>query len=239
MEIVLFTCLQNNYAVLLRDAMTGQVSLIDAPAAEPVIDELDRRGWGLDQILITHGHSDHIDGLPQLIARYAPSVVGPRLVGERLPPGTRLVGEGDRVMIGTSEGVVWHVPGHCADHVAYYFRDHAVIFVGDTLFTMGCGRVFGDDPAVLFRSIQRIGALPDQTLIYSGHEYTLSNAQFGHAIEPENAAIASRLAEVERLTKAGQPTVPTTLVDERKTNVFLRARDADEFARRREAKNRF
>jgi hydroxyacylglutathione hydrolase len=239
MDIVLFTCLQNNYAVLLRDPAKGQVTLVDAPAAEPVIAELERRGWSLDQILVTHGHADHIDGLPRLIERYHPAIVGPRLVADKLPPGTRLVDEGDRVSIGAAEGQVWHVPGHCADHIAFHFANEGIIFVGDTLFTMGCGRVFGDDPSVLYRSIQRIGALPDETLIYSGHEYTLNNAQFARVTEPENQAIAARLGEIERLTQAGIPTVPTTLAEERATNVFLRARDEAEFARRREAKNRF
>jgi hydroxyacylglutathione hydrolase len=239
MEIALFTCLSDNYAVLLRDPATGKVALVDAPAAEPVIAELETRGWGLDVILVTHQHHDHIEGIAALVARYGATVIAPQLAAAALPDADRFVGEGDIVEIGSLRAEVWETPGHCADHVGYHFADEQVIFVGDTMFTMGCGRIFNLPPDKLHASLQRIAALPGGTRVYSGHEYTLSNARFCAHIEPENPDIAARLKLIEAARAAGEPTVPTTIAEERATNVFVRARDVAEFAARREAKNRF
>jgi len=239
MEIALFTCLDNNYAVLVRCSSTGIVALVDAPAAEPVIVELEKRGWGLDFILVTHQHHDHVEGIPVLVARYGTKVVAPRLAAQALPNADRFVGEGDHVEIGTMRAEVWETPGHCADHVSYHFANEKVIFVGDTMFTMGCGRIFGLPPETLHNSLQRIAALPGETRVYSGHEYTLSNARFCAHIEPDNRDIAARLKAVEAARASGIPTVPTTIAEERATNVFVRAKDVAEFAARRDAKNRF
>ncbi len=147
--------------------------------------------------------------------------------------------EGDRLQIGEIGVEVWDTPGHCADHISYHLPAEQVIFVGDTMFTMGCGRIFNLPPEMLHHSLKRIGALPEATRIYSGHEYTLSNARFAVATEPDNAAIAARLKAIEAMRASGTPTVPTTVAEERATNVFLRAKDVAEFAARREAKNRF
>ena len=239
MDIALFTCLSDNYAVLIRDPSTGTVALVDAPAAEPVIAELDRLGWGLDVILVTHKHDDHIAGIPALVARYGAKVIAPRLAQDALPGADRFVAEGDRVEVGAMRADVWDTPGHCADHISYHFAQEQVIFVGDTMFTMGCGRIFGLPPEKLHTSLQRIAALPEATRVYSGHEYTLSNARFCAHIEPENSAIAARLKAVEAARVAGQPTVPSTVGEELATNVFVRVPDAATFAARREAKNRF
>ncbi|MGL5447300.1 MAG: hydroxyacylglutathione hydrolase [Rhabdaerophilum sp.] len=239
MEIALFTCLSDNYAVLVRCPSTGKVALVDAPAAHPVMAELEKRGWGLDLILVTHQHHDHIEGIPELVARYGAKVIAPRLAADILPAADRLVGEGDTVEIGGLRAEIWETPGHCADHISYHFADENVIFVGDTMFTMGCGRIFGLPPETLYNSLQRIAVLPGDTRVFSGHEYTLSNARFCAHIEPENAAIATRLKAVEAARASGQPTVPTTIAEERATNVFVRAKDVAEFAARREAKNRF
>ncbi len=239
MEIALFTCLSDNYAALLRDEATGTVALVDAPAAEPVIVELERRGWGLDVILVTHQHHDHIEGIPSLVARYGAKVVAPRLAEQALPDADRFVGEGDIVEIGALRAEVWETPGHCTDHVSYHFASEKVIFVGDTMFTMGCGRIFSPPPEKLHASLQRIAALPGETQVYSGHEYTLANARFCAHVEPDNPQVAARLKSVEAARAAGIPTVPTTIAEERATNVFLRATDVAEFAARREAKNRF
>lgn len=239
MEIALFTCLSDNYAVLVRCSSTGKVALVDAPAAEPVIAELERRGWGLDVILITHKHADHIAGIPALVARYRAKVVLPRQAADIMPVASRFMSEGDVVEVGDLRVDVWETPGHCADHVSYHFAGEKVIFVGDTMFTMGCGRIFGLPPEILYNSLQRIAALPGETRVFSGHEYTLPNARFCAHIEPDNAAIAARLKAVEAARSAGQPTVPTTIAEERATNVFVRAKDVAEFAARREAKNRF
>lgn len=239
MQIALFTCLADNYAVLLRDEATGTVALVDAPASEPVIAELEKRGWGLDLILITHRHHDHIEGVPALVARYGAKVIAPALAADVLPQADRFVKEGDGLQIGEIAVEVWDTPGHCADHISYHLPSEQVIFVGDTMFTMGCGRIFNLPPEMLHHSLQRIGALPEATRIYSGHEYTLSNARFAVATEPGNAAIAARLKSIEAMRASGTPTVPTTVAEERATNVFLRAKDVTEFAARREAKNRF
>lgn len=239
MQIALFTCLSDNYAVLLRCSSTGKVALIDAPAAEPVVAELERRGWGLDRILVTHQHADHIAGIPALVARYGAGVVAPRLAAAAIPQAMHFVGEGDTVEIGALRAEVWETPGHCADHVSYHFPREKVIFVGDTLFVMGCGRIFNLPPEKLHASLQRIGALPGDTQLYCGHEYTLANARFCAHVEPDNAAIAERLKAVEAARAAGLPTLPTTIAEERETNVFLRAGHVAEFAARREAKNRF
>lgn len=239
MEIALFTCLSDNYAVLVRCSATGTVALVDAPAAGPVIAELERRGWGLDFILVTHQHHDHIEGIPPLVARYGAKVIAPRLAAQALPEADRFVSEGDRVEIGNLRADVWETPGHCADHVSYHFAGEKVIFVGDTMFTMGCGRIFNLPPETLHASLQRIAALPGETRVYSGHEYTLSNARFCAHIEPGNPEIAARLKAIEVARAAGQPTVPTTIAEERATNVFVRSKDAAEFAARRDAKNRF
>lgn len=239
MEIALFTCLSDNYAVLVRCASTGKVALVDAPAAGPVIAELEKRGWPLDFILVTHKHHDHIEGIPALVARYGATVIAPRLASDALPGADRFVGEGDIVTIGSLCAEVWETPGHCADHVSYHFAEGKVIFVGDTMFTMGCGRIFGLPPETLFHSLQRIAALPGETRVYSGHEYTLSNARFCAHIEPDHPAIAARLKTVESARAAGEPTVPSTIAEEWETNVFVRATDVAEFAARRDAKNRF
>jgi hydroxyacylglutathione hydrolase len=239
MAIALFTCLADNYAVLLRDEATGMVALVDAPAAEPVMAELEKRGWGLDLILITHRHHDHIEGVPALVARSGAKVIAPALAADMLPKADRFVREGDRFSIGEIAVEVWDTPGHCADHVSFHLPAEEVIFVGDTMFTMGCGRIFNLPPDLLFASLRRIGSLPETTRIFSGHEYTLSNARFAAATEPENGSIRARLRMIEAMRAGGIPTVPTTVGEERATNVFLRARDVAEFAARREAKNRF
>ncbi|MCA4922656.1 MAG: hydroxyacylglutathione hydrolase [Methylobacterium sp.] len=239
MAIALFTCLADNYAVLLRDEATGMVALVDAPAAEPVMAELEKRGWGLDLILITHGHHDHIAGVPALVARSGAKVIAPALAADMLPKADRFVREGDRFSIGEIAVEVWDTPGHCLDHISLHLPAEEMIFVGDTMFTMGCGRIFNLPPDLLFASLRRIGSLPETTRIFSGHEYTLSNARFAAATEPENGLIRARLRTIEAMRAGGLPTVPTTVREERATNVFLRAKDLAEFAARREAKNSF
>jgi hydroxyacylglutathione hydrolase len=239
MEIELFLSRGDNYGVLIRDPETGTVAVIDAPEAAPIEAALQRRGWKLDIILVTHKHHDHIEGIPELVRKFGAKVVAPVLAKAEVPGADRYVGEGDVAEVGALRADVWFTPGHCADHVSYHFSREKVIFVGDVLFVMGCGRVLDSTAAKLHASVQRIAALPDDTAIYCGHEYTLANAKFCAHIAPENAAIAARLKAVEAARTAGRFTVPTTLAEEKTTNVFVRARDAAEFAALREAKNRF
>lgn len=238
METILLPTRETNYAVLIRDGASGHVALVDAPEATPIIAALDQRGWQLDTILVTHRHGDHIEGIPDLVAKYGAKVIAPALAEAALPRADRFVKEGDRIEIGSLVADVWDIPGHCVDHIGYHFAKEAVFFAGDTLFTMGCGRVLGSTMEALYASLQRIAALPEETRVYSGHEYSLANAQFCAAMAPDDAAIAARLREIEARIAASQPCVPTTIGEERETNLFLRAPDVARFTALREAKNR-
>jgi hydroxyacylglutathione hydrolase len=239
MEIELFMCRSDNYGVLIRDTVTGVVAAIDAPEVAPIEAALARRGWKLDLILVTHKHFDHVEGIASLVAKYGAKVIAPVLAKAEVPNADRYVREGDVVEVGALRADVWATPGHCVDHVTYHFAGEQVIFVADVLFVMGCGRVLDSTAEALHTSVQRIAALPDATRIYCGHEYTLSNAKFCAHIEPDNADIAARLKAITAAREAGQFTVPTTLAEEKATNVFVRAKNAAEFAARREAKNSF
>ena len=239
MEIELFMCRSDNYGVLIRDPATGVVAAIDAPEVPAIEAALTRRGWKLDLILVTHKHFDHVEGIAPLVAKYGATVVAPVLAKAEVPNADRYVDEGDVVEVGSLKADVWATPGHCVDHVSYHFAGEQVIFVADVLFVMGCGRVLDSTAEALHASVQRIATLPDATRIYCGHEYTLSNAKFCAHVEPDNAAIAARLKAIVAAREAGQFTVPTTLAEEKATNVFVRAKNLAEFAARREAKNSF
>lgn len=239
MEIEVFMCRSDNYGVLVRDPVTGTVAAIDAPEAAAVEAALARRGWKLDLILVTHRHPDHVEGIPPLVARHGAKVIAPVRAKAEVPGADRYVDEGDVVEVGALKADVWFTPGHCADHVCYHFAGEKVIFVADVLFVMGCGRILDSTAEQLYTAIRRIAALPDDTAIYCGHEYTLANAKFCAHVEPANAAIAARLKAIEAARAEGRFTVPTTLAEEKATNVFVRARDLAEFAARREAKNTF
>lgn len=238
-EIELFACRDDNYGVLIRDVKTGTVAAIDAPEETAIETALKRRGWRLDTILITHRHHDHIEAIEPLKARHGAKVIAPVLAKVEVSQADRYVDEGDTIDLGAAQAQVWATPGHCADHLSYYFADEDILFSGDTLFAMGCGRVFDSTAAQLYAALGRMAALPPHTRVYCGHEYTLSNAKFCAHIEPENAAIAARLAKIEALRAKGDFTVPTTIGEELATNVFMRAKDAAEFAARREGKNNF
>jgi hydroxyacylglutathione hydrolase len=223
-EIHLVPCLSDNYAVLFRLPGDDRAVLVDAPDAAPIRAALDRLGWALGTILVTHHHRDHVAGIPALAGADV-AVIGPAAESDRIPGLTRTVAGGDRVVVAGTPVDVIATPGHTLGHVAYHLPEAGLLFSGDTLFAMGCGRLFEGTAADMWGSLGRLAALPDDTAVYCGHEYTLSNGRFALGIEPGNAELAARVAEVERLRAAGTPTVPTTLALEKRTNPFLRAAD--------------
>jgi hydroxyacylglutathione hydrolase len=224
-EIHQFPCRADNYGVLVHDPATGATASVDAPDAAAVEAALAAKGWRLSDILVTHHHHDHIEGIPALIARHGARVVASRgdVAEGRVPGADRAVDEDDEVAVGSLTFHVLETPGHCAGHVSYWSPAAGVAFVGDTLFALGCGRVFGAEPAELWASLLKLRALPPATVIYCGHEYTASNARFALTVDPGNADLVARAAEVDRLRAAGQPTVPSRLADEIATNPFLRS----------------
>ena len=229
----------DNFVVLVHDEETKRTVAIDASDEESVEAALKTTGWPLSDILVTHKHLDHIEGIPALKRRYGAHVVAPAKSHGLIPDVDQEVRDGDVVQCGPMQFTVWETPGHCADHVSYLLPQADAAFVGDTLFALGCGRVLEQTPAVLYASLMRLATLPETTSIYCGHEYTLSNARFSVTIEPDNAALKARAAEIEMLRQAGQMTLPTTIAAEKATNVFLRATSAERFAELRDAKNRF
>jgi hydroxyacylglutathione hydrolase len=252
-EIELFPCLSDNYGVLLHDPATGATASVDAPDGEAVLEALKRRGWSLTDILVTHHHADHVQGIAEIKEAFPTArVVGPKSEAERIPMIEARVGEGDAVAVGSLVAQAIDTPGHTAGHIVYHFSAQRLLFSGDTLFAMGCGRAFEAPAQTLWASLLKLKALPGDTRVYCGHEYTLSNARFCIGIEPDNAALKARLAEVEALRARGAPTLPTTLERELATNTFLRAdqaavkqalgmadrTDADVFAELRARKNR-
>lgn len=223
LETLIIPCLSDNYAYLLRCTETGETALVDAPEAAPVLAALEARGWGLDHILITHHHFDHIEGVETLRAATGASVHGAKADAHRLPPlDTELV-EGDSFPIGAHRCRVIDVSGHTVGHIAYIFEEARAAFTADSLMTWGCGRVFEGTMAQMWESLKKFRDLPGDTRLYTGHEYTLNNGRFALTIEPDNPDYRRRMAEVEALRARGEPTVPSLLAEELATNPFLRA----------------
>ncbi len=255
MPLTLLTvpCLSDNYAYLLHDAATGATAVIDVPEAGPVLAALAERNWTLTDILITHHHSDHIDGLAEVRAATGARVTGAAADAHRLPPLDRAVSEGDTVRIGPETAQVLDVPGHTVGHIAYHFAASRIVCTGDSLMALGCGRVVEGTMPQMWASLAKFAALPDDTLVCSGHEYAANNAKFALTIEPGNPDLISRTAGIAALRASGQPTVPSRLGEERATNPFLRAglasvkaaiglpgaTDAEAFAEIRGRKDRF
>ncbi|MHA6768806.1 hydroxyacylglutathione hydrolase [Sphingobium ummariense] len=237
LEIVRIPVLSDNYVWLMHDAASGDTVVVDPAVAEPVLAAAADRGWTIGQIWNTHWHPDHVGGNAAIKAATGCIVTGPAAEAEKIGTLDRLVGEGDSVRIGDHVAQVMAVPAHTAGHIAYHLADDRILFVGDTLFAMGCGRLFEGTAAQMFANMQRFAALPDDTVVYCAHEYTQSNGRFALRIEPDNAAIAARMAQVDAARARGEATVPTTIALERDTNVFLRARDVAELAARRTAKD--
>ncbi|WP_425475220.1 hydroxyacylglutathione hydrolase [Sphingomonas silueang] len=239
MEIVRVPVLADNYAWLLHDPHSGETVAIDPGEAQPLLDAAAARGWTITGIWNTHWHPDHSGGNAVLKAATGACVTGPEAECAKIADLDNGVGEGAMVHVGDATAQVWEVPGHTAGHIAFHFADEGVIFTGDTLFAMGCGRLFEGTAAEMFANMRRYAGLPDDTRVCCGHEYTLSNARYAAHAEPDNTAIAERLAAVAAMRERGEATVPTTIGAERATNPFLRAATADELARHRSAKDAF
>jgi hydroxyacylglutathione hydrolase len=221
-----FVCLRDNYGVLLHDPATGATAAIDAPEDGAILSALAETGWTLTDILVTHHHADHTQGIPGLKARYPDArVIAPAREADRISGVTGTVSEGDVVSVGQLRAKVLETPGHTAGHIVYWFEDESVVFAGDTLFALGCGRVFETPLPVMLTSLLKLTRLPIETEVYCGHEYTQSNARFALTVDPDNTLLVDRAREVDALREAGKPTVPTTIALEMATNPFLRSSD--------------
>ena len=238
LEIVRVPVLSDNYAWLIHDTKTGEVAVVDPGEATPVLAAAKARDWTISQVWTTHWHPDHTGGNAEMKAAGA-TITGPGAEAAKIPTLDTQVGEGDVVRIGSHTGHVLSVPGHTAGHIAFHFADDALIFTGDTLFAMGCGRLFEGTPADMWRNMERYAELPDATKVYCGHEYTVSNAAFAAHVDPDNAAIAERKQVVEAQRAEGEATVPFTIGEERATNAFLRAGSADRLGELRAMKDAF
>jgi hydroxyacylglutathione hydrolase len=221
LEIVVVPCLTDNYAYLLHDAATGETALVDAPAAAPIRSALNDRGWHLTDILITHHHGDHVHGVEEL--RHGARVIGAAADTHRLPPLDLAVHPGDSITVCGEVTQVIDVPGHTVGHVAFYMPGVSAVFTADSLMALGCGRLFEGTPEQMWQTLVRLAALPGETRVFSGHEYTASNARFAATIDPDNPDLAARAAAIADLRENGQPTVPATIALELATNPFMRA----------------
>jgi len=226
----LFPCLKDNFGVLLHDPERGATAAIDAPEASAVAAALQATGWKLTDILVTHHHGDHTGGIEELKSRYRCRVVAPLAEANSIPGVDQTVREGDTVRVGALEGRVIETPGHTAGHISYHFAADRFAFVGDTLFSIGCGRVIEGNPEMMWQSLLKLRALPDDTRVFCGHEYTAANIAFAKTIEPANATLTEREKEVSELLAAQKPTIPCYLGEEKAANPFLRA-DVPEVAR--------
>jgi len=224
-DIVQLPARSDNFAVLIHDPVSGNTASIDAPDAAPIKAELSARGWRLTHILVTHKHMDHVEGIGPLRQAYNLTVIGPQKSAAETGLYDKTVADGDRLEFAGAGVQVIETPGHTLDHVSYFMPAQKVAFTADTLFALGCGRVFEGTPQMMWESLKKLRALPDETVVYCGHEYTLANAEFALSVEPDNAVLAARADEIRALRAAGKPTLPTTIKREKETNPFLRADD--------------
>jgi len=221
-EIHMFPCLNDNYGFLVHDQESGFTAAVDTPEAETILAELSKKNWNLTHIFNTHHHADHAGGNFAIKEATECQIIGPRADASRIPGIDKLVGDGDEFLLGGHPVRIFDTPGHTRGHIIYYLPEDGVAFVGDTLFAMGCGRLFEGTPAQMWNSLQKLTQLPDDTEIYCAHEYTQANARFALSVEPGNQALIDRAREVDSLRARNEPTVPTTLGLEKATNPFLR-----------------
>ena len=225
-EIRVFPCLTDNFGYLVHDSESGATASIDAPEAGPIINALEREGWTLTDILITHHHGDHVGGVAELKQRYGCRVMAPHDKTTRIANVDQRVANADVVKVGNLLARVLETPGHTLDHISYVFDNDKAVFAADTLFSIGCGRVFEGTYPMMWDSLLKLRALPDDFRLYCGHEYTASNIKFALTVESDNPALKARAEEVAQLRAENKPTIPVLLGNEKQSNVFLRADDA-------------
>lgn len=237
-ELIPVPALSDNYVWLMHDAASGETVAVDPGEAAPVLDAAKARGWTITQVWNTHWHPDHVGGNAAIKAATGATITGPSEEG-RIPTLDRVIGEGDTVRIGDSEGVAIAVGAHTSGHIAIHVPGEAIVFTGDTLFAMGCGRLFEGTAADMFAAMRKLEALPGETRVCCGHEYTVANGRYAVAAESDNAAAQEALSRAEALRAEKKPTLPSTIGAERATNPFMRARSVEELADRRSAKDDF
>ena len=223
LQIHQFPCLSDNYGFLVHDPATGETATIDTPDAEEILRQAEAKGWRITDIWNTHWHPDHAGGNAAIKEKTGARVTGPAEVERIGTAPDRVVHDGDVVKLGAVEARVFDVGGHTLQHIAYVLDSEHTAFVGDTIFALGCGRLFEGSPEQMWTSLQKLASLPDDTTFYCAHEYTQANAKFALHVDRDNPALKQRSAEIDALRKAGKPTVPTTLAREKETNPFLRA----------------
>ena len=239
LTIELVPCLSDNYAYLLHDAATGATGIVDPSEAPPVLAALERHSWKLTHILNTHHHFDHTGGNVSLKEQTGAVIIGPKPDAARIPGIDTGVSEGDTVRFGSETAHILDIPAHTSGHIAFWFEASQAVFTGDTLFAMGCGRLFEGTPAQMFNAMRKLEALPGETRVYCGHEYTESNGRYALTVEPANADLVGRMDEVRSLRAEGKPTIPSTIALEKLTNPFMRAATIEALAQRRMAKDNF
>lgn len=225
LETVTIPCLADNYAFLVHNTESGETALVDAPESGPILSALNQLGWSLDTVLLTHHHWDHVDGLTAILEVHKARVIGAKADAHRLPPLDLAVSEGDTVTVCGEEMAVLDVSGHTVGHVAFHFPETGVVFTADSLMALGCGRLFEGTPEQMWQSLSKLAALPGETVVCSGHEYTETNLRFALTVDPDNPALKARGEEIAKARKENRPTVPSILSEELATNPFLRADD--------------
>jgi hydroxyacylglutathione hydrolase len=238
LEIELLPILGDNYCYLLREPVRNVSAVVDPGTAAPVATRLEALGRGLDWILITHHHADHTGGNADLKQRFGCRIAGPAAEADKVPGLDLPLGDGDRFELGAETAAIILTPGHTRGHISYHFPESRALFCGDTLFALGCGRLFEGDAAMMFKSLRKLMALDDATRVYCGHEYTASNARFALSVDAKNQDLQARAREIDALRARDEPTIPSTIGLERATNPFVRAKSADEFGRLRALKDR-
>jgi hydroxyacylglutathione hydrolase len=238
-KIEIIPCLQDNYSYLIIDESNNDACVIDPSEAKPIINFIQRENINLRYILNTHHHFDHIGGNKELTEKYNSLVVGFKHDAERIPEISILVEDNQIWKKDNFEAKIIHIPGHTTGHIGFYFFKEKVIFTGDTLFSLGCGRIFEGTYKQMFESLSKIKNLPDDTKIYCGHEYTLQNSNFCITHDPQNLNLQNKIIKIREKLSENKPTIPSILKDEKECNIFLRAKNVESFSKLRDLKDNF